>query len=114
MYRPSSPLADYTEIIGHWHAHVGYRSRALPRGAVTVIIDVGQRQQLDLYAADGCTKLNVPPAFYLWSRTAAGQRPSPIWPYPGTHGNAGHTRRFRRMSPTRRAATSSRRSRPEA
>ena len=55
MYRPASALADYTEIIGHWHAQVGYRSRALPRGAVTLIIDVGQRQQLDFYAADGRT-----------------------------------------------------------
>jgi len=22
IYRPVSTLADYTEIIGHWHAHV--------------------------------------------------------------------------------------------
>jgi hypothetical protein len=26
IYRPVSPLTDYTEIIGHWHAHVAYRS----------------------------------------------------------------------------------------
>ena len=57
VYRPVSKLADYTEIIGHWHAHVGYRSRALPRGAITLIIDVGRRQQLDFYAADGRTRL---------------------------------------------------------
>jgi hypothetical protein len=30
MYRPASALADYTEIMRHWHADVGYRSRALP------------------------------------------------------------------------------------
>jgi len=71
MYRPSSALADYIEIIGHWHSPVGYRSRALPRGAVTVIIDVGQRQQLDFYAADGHTKLPVPPAFVTGSHTAS-------------------------------------------
>jgi methyltransferase (TIGR00027 family) len=29
IYRPTSALADFTEIIGHWHAPVGYRSRAL-------------------------------------------------------------------------------------
>ncbi len=69
MYRPSSALADYTEIIGYWHAHVGYRSRAVPRGAVTLIIDVGQRQQIDFYAADGCTRLDVPPAFVTGSHT---------------------------------------------
>ncbi len=71
MYRPSSALADHIEIIGHWHARVGYRSRALPRGAVTMIIDVGQRQQLDFYAADGQTKLTVPPAFVTGSHTAS-------------------------------------------
>jgi AraC-like DNA-binding protein len=69
MYRPSSALADHTEIIGHWHADVGYRSRALPRGAVTLIVDVGPRQQLDFYAADGCTRLNVPSAFITGSHT---------------------------------------------
>jgi AraC-like DNA-binding protein len=34
----------------------------LPRGAVTVIFDVGQRQHLDCYSADGHTRLKVPPA----------------------------------------------------
>ena len=71
LYRPVSPLADYTEIIGHWHGKVGYRSRALPRGAVTLIIDVGQRQQVDFYAADGSTNLSVPPAFITGSHTAS-------------------------------------------
>jgi len=61
VYRPASPLTDYTEIIGHWHGRVAYRSRALPRGAVTVVIDVGRRQQLDFYGADGHTRLSVPP-----------------------------------------------------
>lgn len=69
IHRPRSVLADHTEIIGHWHAPVRYRSRALPRGAVTVIIDVGQRQRVDFYAADGVTKLNVPPAFVTGSHT---------------------------------------------
>jgi hypothetical protein len=71
IYHPVSALADYTEIIGHWHAHVGYRSRALPRGAITLIIDVGRRQQLDFYAADGPGRLSVPPAFLTGSRTAS-------------------------------------------
>lgn len=71
IYHPVSALADYTEIIGHWHADVGYRSRALPRGAITLIIDVGRRQQLDFYAADGCTRLSVPPAFLTGSHTAS-------------------------------------------
>jgi hypothetical protein len=71
VYRPLSALADYTEIIGHWHAHVGYRSRALPRGAITLIIDVGRRQQPDFYAADGRTRLSVPPAFLTGSHTSS-------------------------------------------
>jgi AraC-like DNA-binding protein len=71
IYRPASPLTEHTELIGHWHATVGYRSRALPRGAVTVIIDVGQRQRVDFYAADGHTRLTVPPAFITGSHTAS-------------------------------------------
>jgi AraC-like DNA-binding protein len=71
IYRPSPPLAGHTEILGHWHSRVGYRSRALPRGAVTVVIDVGPRQQLDFFAADGCTRLNVPPAFVTGSHTSS-------------------------------------------
>lgn len=71
IYQPVSPLAAYTEIIGHWHADVKYRSRALPRGAITLIIDVGPRQQLDFYAADGRSRLSVPPAFLTGSHTAS-------------------------------------------
>jgi AraC-like DNA-binding protein len=71
IHRPASPLADYTEIVGYWCGRVGYRSRALPRGAVTVIIDVGEQQRLDFYAADGHTKLSVPSAFITGSHTAS-------------------------------------------
>lgn len=72
MYRPGSPLADYVESIGDWRSReVDYWSRALPRGAVTVIFDVGRRQQLHFYAADGETRLSVPPAFITGSHTAS-------------------------------------------
>jgi AraC-like DNA-binding protein len=72
IYQPASPLADYIEIIGHWRGSaVDYRSRALPRGAVTVIFDVGQRQRLDIYAADGHSRLSVPPAFITGPHTAS-------------------------------------------
>jgi AraC-like DNA-binding protein len=72
IYRPASPLADYIEFIGDWRSpEVDYWSRALPRGAVTVIFDVGQRQQLNFYAADGKTRLSVPPAFVTGSHTAS-------------------------------------------
>jgi AraC-like DNA-binding protein len=70
--RPRSPLGDYVESIGDWRSpEIDYWSRALPRGAVTVIFDVGQRQQLDFYAADGKTRLSVPPAFITGSHTAS-------------------------------------------
>ncbi|BCP43133.1 hypothetical protein MINTMi27_32260 [Mycobacterium intracellulare] len=58
LYRPRSELADHIEFFGHWlHRGATYRSRALPRGAVTIVFDVGHRQQLDLYAADGTMSL---------------------------------------------------------
>jgi len=70
--RPVSPLGDHVKSIGDWRSpEVDYWSRALPRGAVTVIFDVGQRQQLDFYAADGTTRLSVPPAFITGSHTAS-------------------------------------------
>ena len=72
IYRPVSSLADYVEFIGDWRSReADYWSRALPRGAVTVIIDVGQRQQLNFYAADGTTRLSVPPAFITGSHSAS-------------------------------------------
>ncbi|OBJ16907.1 AraC family transcriptional regulator [Mycobacterium sp. 1245499.0] len=64
LHRPRGPLADHIEFFGHWlHRGSSYRSRALPRGAVTVVFDVGPRQRLDFYAADGTTEERVPPAF---------------------------------------------------
>lgn len=72
IYRPVSLLADYVEFIGDWRSReADYWSRALPRGAVTVIFDVGQRQQLDFYAADGKTRLSVAPAFITGSHSAS-------------------------------------------
>ena len=72
LYQPMSPLADYVEFIGHWRRRGSdYRSRALPRGAVAIIFDVGHRQRLDFYAADGKTRLSVPPAFITGSHTVS-------------------------------------------
>jgi AraC-like DNA-binding protein len=72
LYRPRPPLADYVEFFGHWRPHgSGYRSRALPRGAVTIVFDVGQRQRLDFYTADGCSRLTVPPAVVAGAHRAS-------------------------------------------
>ena len=66
LYRPRPPLADHIEYFGYWQgdpAAGAHTSRALPRGAVTAIIDVEGRTDLGFYAADGRTPLAVPPAF---------------------------------------------------
>ncbi|OBB99519.1 AraC family transcriptional regulator [Mycobacterium sp. 852013-50091_SCH5140682] len=65
LFRPSAPLASHVDFFGYWDRAGGptHRSRALPRGAATVIIDLSPRQQVDFYAADGTTRLDVPPAF---------------------------------------------------
>lgn len=65
LFRPHPALADHIDFFGYWAREDGvtHRSRALPRGAVTVIIDLGPRRRVDFYAADGITRLDVPPAF---------------------------------------------------
>ncbi|ORA32645.1 helix-turn-helix domain-containing protein [Mycobacterium aquaticum] len=65
LFRPSAALASHVDFFGYWDRARGptHRSRALPRGAATVIIDLSPRQQVDFYAADGTTRLDVPPAF---------------------------------------------------
>jgi AraC-like DNA-binding protein len=73
LYRPTAPLADYVAFYGYWERLAGepHRSRALPRGAATVIIDVGGRPEIDFYAADGRTRLDVPPSFLAGAGTAS-------------------------------------------
>ena len=41
LYRPRPELAGFVEYFGYWQRETGepHRSRALPRGAATVIID---------------------------------------------------------------------------
>jgi len=68
LYRPRPPLAGHIEYFGYWErggATDAHTSRALPRGAATVIIDVGGRNDLGFYASDGATRLSVPPAFIV-------------------------------------------------
>jgi AraC-like DNA-binding protein len=68
LYRPRPPLADHIEYFGYWErgSTIGaHTSRALPRGAATVIIHVGDGNDLGFYASDGATRLSVPPAFIV-------------------------------------------------
>lgn len=73
LYRPSPALADFIDYYGYWDRAAGapHRSRALPRGAATVVIDVGGRTDVDFYAGDGHTRLDVPPAFIAGAGTAS-------------------------------------------
>lgn len=65
LFRPSASLVSHVDFFGYWDRAGGptHRSRALPRGAATVIIDLSPRQHVDFYAADGITRLDVPAAF---------------------------------------------------
>lgn len=68
LYRPRPPLAGHIEYFGYWERGSTvdvHTSRALPRGAATVIIEVGDGDEPGFYAADGATRLPVPPAFLV-------------------------------------------------
>lgn len=73
LYRPCRALADCVDYFGYWERGAGepHRSRALPRGAATVVIDVSGRRHVDFFAADGHTRLAVPPAFVAGAGTAS-------------------------------------------
>ncbi|PQM48382.1 hypothetical protein C1Y40_01407 [Mycobacterium talmoniae] len=73
QYRPRPPLSDFIDYFGYWDRRAGepHQSRALPRGAATVVIDVGGRSQVDFYDADGRTRLEVPPAFVTGAGTTS-------------------------------------------
>lgn len=66
LYRPGPPLAAHIAYFGYWDSDSAagiHISRALPRGAVTVIIDLDDGGDLDFFASDGVTPLRVSPAF---------------------------------------------------
>ncbi|WP_418003838.1 helix-turn-helix domain-containing protein [Mycobacterium sp. PDNC021] len=65
LLRPRPPLNQHIDFFGYWShdGEVSDRSRALPRGAATVVIDVGGRERVDFYSADGTTRMPAEPAF---------------------------------------------------
>ncbi|MUL82105.1 MULTISPECIES: helix-turn-helix transcriptional regulator [unclassified Mycolicibacterium] len=65
LLRPGAPLSAQVQFFGYWQntQATTHRSRALPRGAATVIIDLGSRERVDFYAADATTRLDVGAAF---------------------------------------------------
>ncbi|MFV8054466.1 helix-turn-helix domain-containing protein [Mycobacterium sp. 48b] len=65
LLRPSAALAAHIQFFGYWQNTQAstHHSRALPRGAATVIIDLDPREQVYFYAADATTRLDVGAAF---------------------------------------------------
>lgn len=64
LYRPGLPLSEHISYIGYWKhtGAVAHRSTALPRGAVTIVIDLSGRERVD-FAAVGSPPAQVPAAF---------------------------------------------------
>lgn len=73
LHRPRPPLGAYIDYIGYWtrSGTEPHQSRALPRGAATAIIDVGDRERVDFFAADAHTRVDVAPAFIAGAGDAA-------------------------------------------
>jgi AraC-like DNA-binding protein len=72
LYRPGRALAGHVDYFGSWEggpAAGEHTSRALPRGAVTAVIDVGGGSDSgsfgDFCTSDGRNRLAVPPAFVV-------------------------------------------------
>lgn len=72
LYRPGPPLCDYIDYIGYWQhgGDVPHRSTALPRGAVTIVIELGERDLVD-FAAVGAPPGQVPAAFITGAGTTS-------------------------------------------
>lgn len=73
LLRPSPPLAAHVQFFGYWRntQTSAHRSRALPRGAATVIIDLDGRERVDFYDADATTRLDVGAAFVAGAGVAS-------------------------------------------
>ena len=68
FFPPRRSLADYIEYVGYWERGASgqvHASRALPRGAATVIVDLGSSEGRGFYTADGDVPLAVPTAFIV-------------------------------------------------
>jgi AraC-like DNA-binding protein len=65
LLRPSPALAGFVDFFGYWQrdAATVHRSRALPRGAATIVIDVSAAARVDFFESDGHTRIAVPSAF---------------------------------------------------
>ncbi len=72
LHHPGPPLSAHISYIGYWE-HTGgapHRSTALPRGAVTIVIELSGRDQVD-FTAVGQPALQVPSAFITGAGTTS-------------------------------------------
>ncbi|WP_445168467.1 helix-turn-helix domain-containing protein [Mycolicibacterium sp. Dal123E01] len=72
LHHPGPPLAQHVGYIGYWQHRgaVPHRSTALPRGAVTLVIDLSGREQVE-FAAVGAAPQRVPSAIVTGAGTTS-------------------------------------------
>jgi AraC-like DNA-binding protein len=72
LHHPGLPLAQHISYIGYWEHGGGapHRSTALPRGAVTLVIDLSGRERVE-FAAVGATPRQVPSAIVTGAGTTS-------------------------------------------
>lgn len=72
LHHPRPPLSQHISYIGYWQHGGGapHRSTALPRGAVTIVIDLSGREQME-FAVVGEAALHVPPAIVTGAGTTS-------------------------------------------
>ncbi|KAA0109262.1 helix-turn-helix transcriptional regulator [Mycolicibacterium sp. P1-5] len=72
LHRPAPPLSQHISYIGYWNHSGGvpHRSTALPRGAVTMVIELSGRERVD-FAAVGAAPAQIPSAFITGAGTTS-------------------------------------------
>lgn len=71
LFRPHAALARHVEFYGYWDGRAAgaHHSRALPRGAFTVVVDVSGHRGIELFAADAVTRVAAAPAVAIGAGT---------------------------------------------
>ncbi|MBB3749517.1 AraC-like DNA-binding protein [Mycolicibacterium sp. BK634] len=72
LHHPGPPLAQHISYIGYWQHDGGvpHRSTALPRGALTMVIELGDRDHVE-FAVVGQRPVPVPSAFITGAGTTS-------------------------------------------
>jgi AraC-like DNA-binding protein len=72
LHHPRPPLSQHISYIGYWQHTTGepHRSTALPRGAVTIVIELSGQEQME-FAAVGEPALQVPAAIVTGAGTTS-------------------------------------------